>query len=35
MLDGQTLWSLGPQWLVLGAWTVVSFILALRLFRWA
>ena len=34
MLRGDTLASLGPEVAVIAAWTVVCFVLALRLFRW-
>jgi ABC-2 type transport system permease protein len=34
MLEGATLLQLMPQLGVLTAWLVVSFVLALRLFRW-
>jgi ABC-2 type transport system permease protein len=34
MLQGATLGQLAPQIAVLGAWLVVSFSLALKLFRW-
>jgi ABC-2 type transport system permease protein len=34
MLQGATLAQLLPQIAVLGAWLVVSFVLALKLFRW-
>ncbi len=34
MLQGATLIQLAPQLATLGAWLVVCFILALRLFRW-
>lgn len=34
MLEGATLTQLAPQLAVLMAWLVVSFVLALRLFRW-
>jgi len=32
--EGASLWSIGPELLVLAAWAAVSFGLALRLFRW-
>jgi ABC-2 type transport system permease protein len=35
MTDGATLATLSPQLLVLGAWSLGSFLLALKLFRWA
>ena len=35
MGDGASLLAVGPQLLVLVVWGVVSFLLALRLFRWA
>jgi ABC-type multidrug transport system permease subunit len=34
MLQGQPLVQLGPELGILGIWLVVSFALALRLFRW-
>jgi len=34
MLEGTPLMGLGPQLAVMGAWLVVSFVLALKLFRW-
>lgn len=34
MLQGASLMDLGPQLGVLGAWLVVCFVLALKLFRW-
>ena len=34
MLQGATLWDVAPQLSVLTGWLVVSFALALRLFRW-
>ena len=34
MLQGASLVQLTPQMAVLGAWLVVCFILALKLFRW-
>jgi len=34
MLQGAGLMQLGPQLGVLGAWLVVCFALALKLFRW-
>jgi ABC-type multidrug transport system permease subunit len=34
VLDGASLASQGSQLLVLGAWTAVSFALALKLFQW-
>jgi ABC-2 type transport system permease protein len=35
MGDGASLLAVGPQLLVLAAWGLVSFVLALRLFRWS
>ncbi len=32
--DGAGLTSLGPQLLGMGIWTVITFVLAVRLFRW-
>ena len=34
MLDGRGLLAVGPELLVLAAWTAASFGLALRIFRW-
>jgi ABC-type multidrug transport system permease subunit len=34
MLQGAGLTAMAPQMAVLGAWLVVCFTLALRLFRW-
>jgi ABC-2 type transport system permease protein len=34
MLEGATVVSLGSELAVLGAWLVVSFVLAVQLFRW-
>lgn len=34
MNDGASLVALGPRLMVLGAWGLVSFVLALRLFQW-
>lgn len=34
MLDGKSLFELGPELLVLGVWGGVSFAVALRIFRW-
>ena len=34
MLDGTPLTQLGPELLVLLAWTVLPFWLALKIFRW-
>ena len=34
MLQGESLGALGPEMAVLGAWLIVSFTLALKLFRW-
>jgi hypothetical protein len=34
MLQGAALPQLAPQIAVLGAWLVVCFALALKLFRW-
>jgi ABC-2 type transport system permease protein len=34
MLDGMGLAALTPELLILAAWGLVSFVLALRLFRW-
>jgi ABC-type polysaccharide/polyol phosphate export permease len=35
MIDGVGLAESVPQLLVLAAWTVVSFVVALRIFRWS
>ena len=32
--EGATLMSLGPQMLGMAVWVVISFVIALRLFRW-
>jgi len=32
--DGASLGSLGPQLLGMGVWAVITFVLAVRLFRW-
>jgi ABC-type multidrug transport system permease subunit len=34
MLDGASLFQLGPQLALLVGWSAVSFIVALRIFRW-
>jgi hypothetical protein len=34
MLEGASLVSLGPQILMIVAWAVVTFAMALRWFRW-
>jgi ABC-type multidrug transport system permease subunit len=34
MLEGQSLWLLWPQMVILLAWGVVTFVLALKWFRW-
>ena len=34
MLDGESLWAIGPQLAILAVWGGVSFFLALRWFRW-
>jgi ABC-type multidrug transport system permease subunit len=34
MIDGAGVAALWPQWSVLGAWTLVTFTAALKLFRW-
>jgi ABC-2 type transport system permease protein len=34
MVDGSSIFSLGPQLLVLAAWGAVPFAVALRIFRW-
>ena len=34
MLEGQTIAELSTELLLIGGWAVVSFVLALRLFRW-
>lgn len=35
MLDGASILSLGPQFLVLVAWGAVPFVVALKIFRWS
>lgn len=32
--EGQTLFDLGPQLAIIGAWVVVVYIIAFRVFRW-
>ncbi len=32
--DGLPLWALGPELAILGGWTLVTFLLAVRFFRW-
>jgi ABC-2 type transport system permease protein len=34
MLEGASFASLTPEFLVIGGWLLVSFFVALRLFRW-
>jgi ABC-type multidrug transport system permease subunit len=34
MLEGAGLTRLGPELAIVAAWLVVSFLLAVRLFRW-
>jgi ABC-2 type transport system permease protein len=34
MLDGQSTWQLWPQLLTLAVWGSVTFVIALRIFRW-
>jgi ABC-2 type transport system permease protein len=34
MLEGKSLAAIGPQLAVLAAWGIVTFLLALRWFRW-
>jgi ABC-type polysaccharide/polyol phosphate export permease len=34
MLQGAGWQTVGVEWAIAGAWLVVSFFLALRLFRW-
>jgi ABC-type polysaccharide/polyol phosphate export permease len=34
MLEGSSLLELAPQAAIVGAWGVVTFVLALRWFRW-
>jgi ABC-2 type transport system permease protein len=34
MTEGASLWSLGPQILVIVSWGVLSYVVALRIFRW-
>jgi ABC-type polysaccharide/polyol phosphate export permease len=35
MIDGAGLAQMLPELAVLSVWTVVSFVLALRIFRWS
>jgi ABC-type multidrug transport system permease subunit len=35
MLDGASMLSLGPQLLVMAAWGIIPFVIALRIFRWS
>lgn len=35
MLEGAGLWGLGAELAVLAAWSLASFLLALKLFRWS
>jgi hypothetical protein len=32
--EGAGLLSLGPQLLGMGVWVVITFVLAVRMFRW-
>jgi ABC-2 type transport system permease protein len=32
--DGANVMSLGPQMLGMAVWVVISFVIAVRLFRW-
>ena len=34
MLEGASLGALGPEILIIGIWMVVSFAVALKIFRW-
>ena len=34
LTEGKTLTDLGPQLLVIGAWTILIYIVAIRVFRW-
>lgn len=34
MIDGESLFQLGPEVLVIGGWCVVCFVVALKIFRW-
>jgi ABC-2 type transport system permease protein len=34
MTEGRPLWSLGPQLAVIVGWGLVSYLIALRIFRW-
>ena len=34
MLEGRPLWALGQELVIMITWTVLSFVLALKLFRW-
>jgi hypothetical protein len=32
--DGAGVASLGPQLLGMGVWAIITFVLAIRMFRW-
>jgi len=34
MIDGNSILTQGPELLVMAAWCVVTFVVALRVFRW-
>lgn len=34
MLDGQSLWAVAPQLLILAIWGLLAFFVALKIFRW-
>lgn len=34
MAEGQTIFDLGPQLAVIGAWTVIIYLIAFKVFRW-
>ena len=34
MLDGESLLQQGPELVVMAFWCVVTFVLALKIFRW-
>ncbi len=35
MQEGASLWSVAPQMGIMAAWAVVTFVIALRVFRWS
>lgn len=34
MLDGESLFRQGPELLIMAGWTVITFVVALKIFRW-